>query len=75
MCDYSLELVASRPAKVGDKLISTGSYSGLGPGAADGGGAAVVKRTWLIGFRSSEIRARNFLNHGKVPGRWRSCCR
>ena len=24
MCDYSLELVASRPAKVGDKLISTG---------------------------------------------------
>ena len=24
MCDYSLELVASRPAKVGDKLMSTG---------------------------------------------------
>jgi hypothetical protein len=24
LCDYSLELVASRPAKVGDKLISTG---------------------------------------------------
>jgi hypothetical protein len=24
MCDYSLELVASRRAKVGDKLISTG---------------------------------------------------
>jgi hypothetical protein len=24
MCDYSLELVASRPAKVGDKLVSTG---------------------------------------------------
>lgn len=23
MCDYSLDLVASRPAKVGDKLIST----------------------------------------------------
>src|SRR5262249_54407693 len=23
MCDYSLELVASRPAKVGDKLVST----------------------------------------------------
>ena len=22
MCDYSLELVASRPAKVGDKLVS-----------------------------------------------------
>ena len=24
MCDYSLELVTSRPAKVGDKLISAG---------------------------------------------------
>lgn len=24
MCDYSLEFVASRPAKVGDKLVSTG---------------------------------------------------
>ncbi len=24
MCDYSLELVSSRPAKVGDKLISAG---------------------------------------------------
>jgi hypothetical protein len=24
MCDYSLELVASRPAKVGDKLVSMG---------------------------------------------------
>ena len=23
MCDYSLELVASRPAMVGDKLVST----------------------------------------------------
>jgi hypothetical protein len=23
MCDYSLELVASRPAKMGDKLVST----------------------------------------------------
>ena len=24
MCDYSLELISSRPAKVGDKLMSTG---------------------------------------------------
>jgi len=23
MCDYSLDLVASRPAKVGDKLVTT----------------------------------------------------
>jgi hypothetical protein len=27
MCDYSLDLVASRPAKVGDKLVST-QFSG-----------------------------------------------
>ena len=26
MCDYSLELVASRPAKVGDRLVSTGFH-------------------------------------------------
>jgi hypothetical protein len=26
MCDYSLELIASRPAKVGDQLISTGFH-------------------------------------------------
>ena len=26
MCDYSLELVASRPAKVGDKRISAGFH-------------------------------------------------
>ena len=26
MCDYSLEFVASRPAKVGDRLISTGFH-------------------------------------------------
>jgi len=25
MCDYSLEHVASRPARVGDKLVSTGT--------------------------------------------------
>jgi hypothetical protein len=24
MCDYSLELVSSRPAKVGDELVSAG---------------------------------------------------
>jgi len=28
MCDYSLELVASRPAKVGDELVST-RFSGM----------------------------------------------
>jgi hypothetical protein len=34
MCDYSLELVASRPAKVGDKLISTGFPNSVSRGFA-----------------------------------------
>jgi hypothetical protein len=34
MCDYSLELVASRPAKVGDKLISTGFHHTVSRGFA-----------------------------------------
>jgi hypothetical protein len=34
MCDYSLELVASRPAKVGDKLISTGFRNTVSRGFA-----------------------------------------
>jgi hypothetical protein len=34
MCDYSLELVASRPAKVGDKLISAGFHHTITRGFA-----------------------------------------
>jgi hypothetical protein len=34
MCDYSLELVASRPAKVGDKLISAGFHNTVSRGFA-----------------------------------------
>jgi hypothetical protein len=34
MCDYSLEFVASRPAKVGDKLISTGFHNTVSRGFA-----------------------------------------
>jgi hypothetical protein len=34
MCDYSLELVASRPAKVGDKLISAGFHHTISRGFA-----------------------------------------
>ena len=29
MCDYSLHLVASRPAKVGDKLVTTKFHNSL----------------------------------------------
>ena len=34
MCDYSLELVSSRPAKVGDKLISAGFHHTITRGFA-----------------------------------------
>jgi hypothetical protein len=34
MCDYSLEAVASRPAKVGDKLISAGFHDTVSRGFA-----------------------------------------
>jgi hypothetical protein len=34
MCDYSLEVVASRPAKVGDKLISAGFHHTITRGFA-----------------------------------------
>jgi hypothetical protein len=34
MCDYSLEFVASRPAKVGDRLISTGFRNTVSRGFA-----------------------------------------
>ena len=34
MCDYSLELVTSRPAKVGDKLISAGFHHTVSRGFA-----------------------------------------
>jgi hypothetical protein len=38
MCDYSLHLVTSRPAKVGDKLVSTNFSNSLTRGFAAVGG-------------------------------------
>ena len=37
MCDYSLHLVASRPAKVGDKLVTTAFNNSLTRGFASVG--------------------------------------
>ena len=34
MCDYSLDFVASRPARVGDKLVSTGFRNSVTRGSA-----------------------------------------
>ena len=42
MCDYSLHNVASRPAKVGDKLVTTQFYGTITRGFASTGEASVA---------------------------------
>jgi hypothetical protein len=42
MCDYSLELIASRPAEIGDKLISTGFNHTVSRGFASIGDGSVA---------------------------------
>ena len=42
MCDYSLHLVASRPAKVGDKLVSTSFPSSVTRGFASADNLSVA---------------------------------
>ena len=37
MCDYSLHLVASRPAKVGDKLVATHFVNSITPASQASG--------------------------------------
>ena len=53
MCDYSLELVRSRPAKVGDKLVTRDFGTGTrGFAAADDPGLAVCGHiTMRLSFR------------------------
>jgi hypothetical protein len=53
MCDYSLELVASRPAKVGDKLISTGFKHTVSRGFA-----SVVVPLPYVCFRAPSLPSR-----------------
>jgi hypothetical protein len=43
MCDYSLDFVASRPAKVGDKLVSTQFSGSITRGFAAVGGLTRVR--------------------------------
>jgi hypothetical protein len=42
MCDYSLQLVASRPAKIGDKLVSTKFHNSITGGFAAVGEPSVA---------------------------------
>ena len=49
MCDYSLHLVASRPAKVGDQLVSTkaSTRTRTSPRPAIGSGASTIGKSML----------------------------
>ena len=53
MCDYSLHLVASRPAKVGDKLVATDFVKSITGGFAAVGEPDIAvcllpARNWLL---------------------------
>ena len=50
MCDYSLDLVASRPAKVGDKLVSTRF-----PSSTTRGFASVEERNVAVFGRDVQV--------------------
>jgi hypothetical protein len=57
MCDYSLHLVASRAAKVGDELVTTKFNNSITRGFA-----AIGSRTWLCAFflaRRSRLRRKS----------------
>ncbi len=73
MCDYSLEHVASRAAKVGDELISTrfdGSIT-RGFGAVNNPGVAVCLRPGTELAFEREVEFDHGLCHGrdKIPAR------
>jgi hypothetical protein len=66
MCDYSLHLVASRPAKVGDKLVATDFVKSIT------GGFAAVGVAPCIAAESSE--ARNTAELRTSGGKLLMCC-
>jgi hypothetical protein len=55
MCDYSLQLVASRPAKIGDKLVTTKFNNSLT------GGFAGVQEPTIVAFER-EVECENVFN-------------
>ena len=68
MCDYSLHLIASRPAKVADRLVSTDFVKSITRGFTEiGGNEPVRDLRWPRGDEMQTIVA-----HGKgtpVKGR------
>ncbi len=49
MCDYSLDLVASRPAKVGDELVTTKFIPGRSP-YTENPSPNDLNKTWGDGY-------------------------
>jgi hypothetical protein len=86
MCDYSLHLVASRPAKIGDKLVTTkfnntltGGFAGvqeptvavcLLPGTEVAFEREVECENVFKVFRSQKLIGRRWLGSGRST--WRS---
>jgi hypothetical protein len=69
MCDYSLHLVASRPAKVGDKLVSMEFDNSITRGfaaAAEPGIAVCLLPGTEIAFEKEVEYRRSFLTNGTI---------
>jgi hypothetical protein len=72
MCDYSLHAVASRPAKVGDKLITTRFPMSTTRGFAETGAPAVavcLRPGTEVAFEEAVRYARTFDLEATIPQR------
>jgi hypothetical protein len=66
MCDYSLHSVRSRPAKIGDRLVTSGF-----PGSITRGFAAVNEPAVAICLRpGTELAFDSDVEHGSIFARW-----
>jgi len=74
MCDYSLHLVTSRPAKVGDKLVSTNFTNSLTRGFAavrEPTVAVCLLPSTEVAFERDVVEYRHFLlPKRKLGKRW-----
>jgi hypothetical protein len=71
MCDYSLHLVTSRPAKVGDKLVSTNFTNSLTRGFAAVGEPTVavcLLPGTEVAFERDVVEYRHFLRPNRKLG-------
>jgi hypothetical protein len=73
MCDYSLHLLTSRPAKVGDKLVTTKFVNSITRGFATVEEPTVAGRRWLGFGRSISTIRTHITTHLSSPT-GRSCC-